>query len=76
MIALIPLFIAGCTSFAALQLTRSYLPVEGAAALAAAAVLSYAAFVGMLLCLPLGQPVVRRAWHLGALLTHGWRATA
>jgi hypothetical protein len=29
-----------------------------------------------LLCLPFGQPVVRRAWHFGALLTHGWRATA
>jgi polysaccharide transporter, PST family len=76
MIALLPLLFAGSATVAALQLVRTYLLVEGAATLAATAVLSYGSFVGVLLCLPFGQPVVRRAWHFGALLTHGWRATA
>ena len=70
-VALLPLFIAGCTTAVALEVTRMYLAVGGAAMLATSAVLSYGFFVGVLLCLPFGQPIVRRAWHFGTLLTQG-----
>ena len=72
--ALFPLLIAGGATAAALETVRTYAVVDGAAMLATAAVLSYGVFVGVLLCLPFGQPIVRRAWHFGTLLAHGWGA--
>ncbi len=72
--ALLPLTIAAAATVAALHLVRESLAVDGAAMLLGAAVLSYAVFVGVLLCLPFGQPVVRRAWHLGMVLTQSGRA--
>ncbi|HWB51571.1 MAG TPA: lipopolysaccharide biosynthesis protein [Stellaceae bacterium] len=72
--ALTPLVLAGASSAALLEIVRQSMPVEGIAALAGMAVLSYAAFVAVLLCLPFGQPVIRRAWHFGTMLTQAGRA--
>lgn len=74
--ALLPLVIAGCVTAVALECVRTYTLVEGPAMLATSVLLSYATFVGALLCLPFGQPIVRRAWHFGTLLTQGWGAAA
>jgi hypothetical protein len=74
MLALLPHVIAGLTTVGALEIARTYLTVGGATLLATAALLSYGIFVGVLLCLPFGQPIVRRAWHLGMMLTQGERA--
>jgi PST family polysaccharide transporter len=72
--ALLPLAIAAAATAAALDMVRESLPVDGGAMLLGAVVLSYAVFVGVLLCLPFGQPVVRRAWHLGMVLAQSGRA--
>jgi len=72
--ALLPLFIAGCMTAGTLEFVRIYAPVDGAVLLATSVLLSYGTFVGVLLCLPFGQPIVRRAWHFGTLLTQGWGA--
>jgi PST family polysaccharide transporter len=72
--ALLPLTIAAVATTAALSAIREVVPIDGAAMLLGAAVVSYAVFVGVLLCLPFGQPVVRRAWHLGMTLTQSGRA--
>jgi polysaccharide transporter, PST family len=71
--ALLPLLIAALTTAAALAIARSYLAETGAAVLACAVLLSYGTFAGTLLCLPFGQPVIRRAWDLGLILTQGAR---
>src|SRR5262249_35195089 len=67
-VALLPLLIAGLVTVSALQLVVSYLLIQGPVTLAAGAVLSYAIFIGVLLSLPSGQPIVRRAWHFAAQL--------
>jgi polysaccharide transporter, PST family len=74
--ALLPLAIAGCATASTLEIVRTFVPVDGAARLATCAMLSYVIFVVALLCLPFGQPIIRRVWHFGALLTQGWRAAA
>jgi PST family polysaccharide transporter len=70
-VALVPILIAGLVTLAALQLAHLYLPAAGAPMLAASVSLSYATFIGVLLSLPIGQPIVRRAWHLGLMLAQG-----
>ena len=72
--ALSPFVIAGSVTAATLELVETCAPVHGAGLLAMSAALSYGTFVGVLLCLPFGQPIVRRAWHFGTLLTQGWGA--
>ena len=72
--ALLPLAIAAAATAAALDAVRESMPSDGAAMLLGTAVLSYAVFVGVLMCLPFGQPVVRRAWHFGMVLTQSRRA--
>lgn len=72
--ALLPLAIAAAATAAALDAVRESMPSDGAAMLLGTAVLSYVVFVGVLMCLPFGQPVVRRAWHFGMVLTQSRRA--
>jgi PST family polysaccharide transporter len=72
--ALLPLAIAAAATAAALDAVRESMPSDGAAMLLATAILSYVVFVGVLMCLPFGQPVVRRAWHLGMVLAQSRRA--
>jgi PST family polysaccharide transporter len=74
--ALLPLLIAGSATAAGLEIVRTRMLLDGAALLATSAILSYGFFVGVLLCLPFGQPIVRRAWHFGTLLTQGWGTAA
>lgn len=69
--ALLPFVISGGVTAAVLELVQPCAPVHGAGLLAMSVVLSYGTFVGVLLCLPGGQPIVRRAWHFGTLLTRG-----
>jgi PST family polysaccharide transporter len=69
MLALAPLLIAGLTTVAALEIAQTYLMVADPAMLAISALLSYGTFISVLLCLPFGRPIVRRAWHLGMMLT-------
>ncbi len=73
--ALLPLAVAALTAAAALAIARNYLAGAGVAPLAGAALLSYGTFAGTLLCLPFGQPIIRRAWDLGLVLTQGTRVT-
>lgn len=68
---LLPFVISGGVTAATLELVQSYVPLHGAGLLAMSVVLSYGTFVGVLLCLPVGRPIVRRAWHFGTLLTQG-----
>jgi polysaccharide transporter, PST family len=70
-VALLPLVIAGSVTALALQIVRTSVPVDGAAMLATCAALSYVIFVGALLCMPFGQPIIRRAWYFGSVLTQG-----
>jgi PST family polysaccharide transporter len=69
--ALVPFLIAAAATAGALVAARAHLPPGGLGTLAVAAGLSYASFIGVLSCLPSGQPVIRRAWHLGRVLTQG-----
>jgi hypothetical protein len=55
---------------------RTFDPVDGAAMLTTRAMLAYVIFVVALLCLPFGQPIVRRGRHVGDLLTQRWSAAA
>jgi polysaccharide transporter, PST family len=69
--ALVPFLIAGLATTGALVVVRVHLAPTGLGTLATAAALSYAVFVGVLFCLPSGQPIIRRAWHLGQTLAQG-----
>jgi PST family polysaccharide transporter len=73
-LALLPLLVAGLATAATLQIVQSYLTIAGPIQLALSALLSYGVFLGVLSCLPFGQPIVRRAWHLGVTLTQSARA--
>jgi polysaccharide transporter, PST family len=70
-LALLPFLIAGLATIAALEFARNYLAPGGVITLVISAALSYAVFIGALLCLPIGQPIIRRAWHLGLVLSQG-----
>jgi len=61
--------IAGLATVTVLEVAQTYLKVAGPAMLAISALLSYGTFISVLLCLPFGRPIVRRAWHLGMMLT-------
>ena len=67
--ALWPLAVASGVTAAVLRLAQNALPFEGVQPLAVTAPLAYGVFIGTLLCLPFGQPLIRRAWHFGRLLT-------
>ncbi len=72
--AMLPFMAAAMATAAVLELALRHLAAPGLAALTGLLLLAYATFVGALLCLPCGQPVVRRAWDLGMVLAHGARA--
>jgi PST family polysaccharide transporter len=67
--ALLPFLIAGAATVGALEITKTYLQVVDTALLGASLPISYGTFLTALLCLPNGKPIIRRAWHLGMLLT-------
>lgn len=75
-VALVPFAIAGLATSGGLVVARAHLALGSFGTLLTASVLSYAMFIGMLSCLPSGQPVIRRAWHLGQVLAQGTRAPA
>lgn len=69
--ALVPFLIAALVTAGALIVARAHLAPGGLGTLALAAALSYSSFVGVMLCVPSGQPVIRRAWQLGRVLVQG-----
>jgi PST family polysaccharide transporter len=69
--ALLPFLFAGLATVGALEIAKTYLRVTEVALLGASLPISYGTFLTVLLCLPNGNSVVRKAWHLGMLLIRG-----
>jgi PST family polysaccharide transporter len=63
--AMLPMICATGTSAAVLLAARNLLQPSGALRLLEMLVLAYVSFTGFLAVLPIGQPVIHRAWRLG-----------
>jgi hypothetical protein len=75
--ALLPFLIAALATAGVLEVAVSHLPPVGAALLIGLCLpLAYATFLTVLLCLPGGNPVVRKAWQIGMLLVRTRRGLA
>ena len=75
--AWLPFLIAALATVGVLQLAKSYLATNHVVfQLGLCLLIAYGTFLAVLLCLPDGNPVIRRAWHLGMLLTRGRQALA
>ncbi len=70
-LALVPFSIAALVTGGALIVMRERFAATGFGPLVVAIALSYAGFIGMMLLVPSGKPVIRRAWQLGRVLAQG-----
>jgi polysaccharide transporter, PST family len=75
--ALLPFVIAALATAGVLEVAASHLPPIGAALrIGLCLPLAYATFLTALLCLPGGNPVVRKAWQIGMMLIRTRRGLA
>lgn len=72
-----PILIAAVATVGVLQLAKSYLATNHVVfQLGLCFLIAYGTFVAVLLCLPDGNPIIRRAWHIGMLLRGGRQTLA
>jgi PST family polysaccharide transporter len=74
--ALLPFLFAGLATVGAVGIAKTYLRVPEVVLLGVSLPISYGTFLTVLLCLPNGNPVVRKAWYLGMLLIRRARTRA